>query len=170
MSPSKVDTTGQVHAVFSVDPGGTSGIFAGYVDLRPTLKETLLEGLTNRKAVEVSGSWLYQGREIARLMKRFLYTANVENSMRMDHIHFVFEDFVLRMPASTTNLTSIWVASSAVTSFNNDVYEVDWQQPSQAKNKATNERLKLWKLWEKGSEHKRDAARHFALKVDKLLL
>lgn len=157
-----------VHAVFAVDPGNTSGIAAGYVELQPTLKETLL-GISSRKSAELKGSWLYQGREIARLMKRFVYTANVEQSMRMDRIHLVFEDFVLRMPAVTTNLSSVWIAASAVTSFNNDAYEIDWQQPSSAKSKATNERLKGWGLWEVGSEHKRDAWRHFALRVDKLI-
>lgn len=169
---SKVEKTGQVHAVFAVDPGGTTGIFAAYAELKPTLKETLEEGLTNRKAAEVTGDWLYQGREIARLMSRFRFVANVEQQMRMDRIHFVFEDFVLRMPATTTNLTSIWVAASAVSFFNKDgiaAHDLVWQQPSHAKTKATDARLKRWGLWEKGSPHKRDAARHFALRVDKLL-
>jgi len=171
MSPTKISKEGQRHAVFAVDPGGTSGVFAGYVELRPTLKETLTETLSNVKAVEVSGAWRFQGREIARLAKRFLTFANVEQQMRLDHVHIVCEDFVLRMPASTTNLTSIWVAASFATALNRDDIDIDWQQPSHAKKKATNDRLKLWKVYEHtvGSEHRRDAARHFALKVDKLL-
>lgn len=153
------------HAVFAVDPGGTSGIAAGYVDLKSTLKETLL-GIERRKAVEIEGAWKVQAHQIAEAMEKFQFGANVETGLSLDRIHFVFEDFVLRMPATTTNLTSIWVAAAAVILFGRDV---TWQTASDAKSKATNERLKLWGLWEVGSEHKRDAWRHFALYVDRLM-
>jgi hypothetical protein len=171
MTPATIERAGQRHAVLAVDPGGTSGVFAGYVVLGKTLKETLQEGLTSVKTTEVGGSWRAQGRELARITKRFLMIANVEQAMRIDHVHLVCEDFVLRMPASTTNLTSCWVAASWATALNRDDIDIVWQQPSHAKNKATNERLKLWNVYQHtvGSEHKRDAARHFCLFVDKLL-
>lgn len=167
-----------VHAVFACDPGGTSGVAAGYVELRKTLKETLTEkgGVMRRKAVEVEGDWLTQAGEIANLMNRFQFTANSEWSMALTAIHFVFEDFVLRMPATTTTLTSIWVMAGAVARYRSALGDlrakhpsIDYYQASQAKSFATNERLKLWKLWEVGSEHKRDAWRLFALHVNRLV-
>lgn len=168
-----VKATG-LHAVMAVDPGGTTGVAAAYVDLKfKTLKETLQMGLSDRKAVEVKGDWLFQAREVHRLMKSFTFTANVQRSLPIDHIHIVIEDFQVR-PAGragggTHNLTSVWVAAGARAMLLPDTYDLEWQQPSDAKRLATNERLKMWKLWEVGSEHKRDAWRHFALRVNKLV-
>lgn len=39
------------------------------------------------------------------------------------------------------------------------------QSPSDAMRYATSARLKAWGLWQVGSDHKRDAARHWALYV-----
>lgn len=164
------------HAVLAVDPGGTTGVAAGYVQTYPTLKETLADGLSRTKSIEVSGSWDDQAVELERLFNKFVFTANVESQIPLDRIHIVLEDFVLRMPARTTNLTSVWVAAGAVAIRRagyadgaEDPVEIAWQQPSQAKGFATNERLKLWGLWKVGSAHERDAWRHFATFVNTLL-
>lgn len=156
------------HAIMAVDPGGTTGVAAGYIDLRRTLKATLLEGLTRRASIEVKGEWRDQARQLADLMWQFKYKANAENGLSLDRIHYVFEDFVLRMPARTTNLTSIWVAAAA-TFAGAHGGEVTWQQAGAAKALASDDRLRLWGLWERGSAHKRDAWRHFALYAGKLL-
>lgn len=167
MSTARIVPSG-VHAIFAADPGGTSGIAAGYVELRPTLKETLTT-LRSRKSVEVTGDWLTQARTIEAMMTRFVFTANVESLLPLYHIHLVFEDFVLRMPADTTNLTSIWVAAAAVALFKRDDLDLAWQQASKAKSFATDERLRRWGLWEVGSAHKRDAWRHFAARLNDIL-
>lgn len=177
--PSKLKPEGK-HAVLAIDPGGTTGVFAGYVSLHTMLAETL-QTLDRAKAVEVKGDWLQQSRDIANLIWRFVFTANVENAIPMPNIHVVLEDFVLRRRQSggaTGNLTSCWVAAGAVAAFvdmSSQVYPdsaelISWQQPSDAKRK-TNDRLRSWGLYEHtiGSEHKRDAVRHFALKVDRIL-
>lgn len=156
------------HAVFALDPGGTSAVAAAYVDLKPTLKETLLSA-RRKKTMEVEGTWSEQGAIIGDLMARFLFAAQVESRLSLDRIHFVFEDFVLRMPAVTTNLTSIWVMASAATHHGLTKPEIEYQQPSEAKALATNARLKMWDLWVYGSEHERDANRHLVLKVNKLV-
>jgi hypothetical protein len=180
MSPAKIVPSG-VHAVLAVDPGGTTGVAGGYVELQSTLKATLAT-LSRRKAVEVEGPWLDHGKQIAKIMSNFVFTANVENGLPLDNIHIVFEDFVLRMPASTANLTSIWVAAGAVAMYQHrapllsgegevelDPVPIIWQQAGQAKSLASNDRLRLWDLWEVGSAHKRDAWRHFAVRVNKLV-
>lgn len=46
---------------------------------------------------------------------------------------------------------------------------VIFQEPGDAKNIATNQRLKDWDAWFIGSEHMRDSTRHLALKLSKEL-
>lgn len=174
------------HAVLGVDPGETTGIFAGYVNLQETMNDTM-ETLHNHKAAEVSGSYLEQSIAIAQIMNRFMYTANVEWQIPIFNIHFVFEDFVLRRReegGATGNLTSCWVAAGAVASFctawdrgSNTILEtsglgnpsIKWRQASTAKQYAKNERMKRWGLWQRGSAHQTDAARHFACEVNDLI-
>lgn len=155
-------------AIMGIDPGRTTGVAACYLEGEATLKETLL-GAESKKAIEVSGGWLDQARELSGLMWRFRYTANVEAGIALGDIHICVEDFVLRMPATTTDLTSCWVGAGAVARYGEGGEDVAWQQPSAAKRFATNERLKLWGLYEVGSEHKRDAWRHVALRANGLL-
>ena len=163
------------YAILVIDPGKTTGLFAGYVDLDVTVKETL-ETVRMKKSAELRGdNWLDSAHKINDVMNRFVYTANVEQRLRVGHIHIVFEDFVQRY--ETSILDSIWMMAGAVTcytlpEFNNGakpIVQPTYQQPSEAKSFATNERLKLWNLWEVGSEHRRDAARHFAKRIDLLL-
>lgn len=179
-----------LHAVMGVDPGGTSGVAGCYVRLGETMRETMAEGVSRAKAVEVEGDWLSQSQAIANMMVRFMFTANVENEIPLDNIHFAFEDFVLRRKTeggATGNLTSCWVAAGAVAIYDTqhviDAREkpqlflmgrdepspVTWRQASQAKSYATNERLKIWGLWEVGSDHKRDAWRHVASEINLLI-
>ena len=156
-----------MHAVMAVDPGGTTGVAAAFVRPRATVKETLLD-IPVRKSVEVKGDWLSQAREIAGLMNDFVYNAHEVAEIPLARIHFVFEDFVLRMPARTTNLTSVWVMAATVGIANgllSSGVKLAYQQPSVGKGYATNPRLKLWGLYVVGSEHERDAWRHVAYRV-----
>ena len=161
-----------VHAVMAVDPGGTTGVYAGWVDLKLTRRDTLTKGKLRERAVEVTGDYLEQAKELGKIFIAFSYACN-EANIGVPNRHLAVEDFVLRrrqQGGATGNLTSIWVAAafaSYISGLPNS--EVTWQQPSSAKALATDERLRDWGLWIKGSPHKRDAARHFALKVDSLI-
>lgn len=164
---SKVD----VHAFMAIDPGGTTGVAAGYVATHPTRKKTL-ETMQFHKALEVNGDWLSQAKQLANLMDRFVMNANVEKRLPFSNIHISAEDFVLRRRqegGATGNLTSVWVIAGAVALFNNPNIEIRWQQPSAAKTLATDQRLKEWDLWAVGSAHCRDANRHLCLHIDHVL-
>lgn len=157
------------HAIMGIDPGGTTGVAAAYVTAYATLKESLLN-LRKLKAIEVKGNWLAQAKELSELMNRFQYTANVEHSIPLTHIHFAIEDYVLRMPATNTNLTSIWVAAAAVGMFNPMGNLISWQQPSEAKHFASDKRLRNWGLYDASdSAHMRDAKRHIAVRANRAI-
>jgi hypothetical protein len=47
--------------------------------------------------------------------------------------------------------------------------KIEYQSPSEAKSYVTNERMRRWGAWVKGSEHKRDATRHMVKKVSDIL-
>lgn len=153
------------HAIFTCDPGGTSGIAAGYITPSSTLKQTLLTA-TRLRSIEVTGDYMEQGQAIAECMIRFDRAARDRGCV---NIHFAFEDFILRRRqagGATGNLTSCWVAAAATALAGFDVH---WQQPSEAKSFASNDRLKLWGLYTVGSEHERDAWRHFAVRANRVV-
>lgn len=173
-------------AILAVDPGKTTGVAAAYVPQLETLKDSLLAA-THKKAKEVRGidpeaevptsieDWLIHSRRIYNIMKQFEFTAIIENQIPAPNVHYVFEDFVLRRKkegGATGNLTSIWVMAGAIGRYDEGVVsslQIHYQQASLAKGKATNERLKMWGLYEPGSEHTKDAWRHLATLADRLL-
>lgn len=137
--------------LIAVDPGTTSGVV--YVrDLNPALG--MLKHVKNHHvAVEWVGNSTEQG---ALLLKMVLLVKPAV---------VIMEDFVLRLPAKSMKREGLdpvrvlavadWVVGQRA--------RIDLQQPSQAKGVITDERLKKWGLWIKGSTHKRDAMRHLLL-------
>lgn len=164
-----------VHAVLAVDPGGTTGVAACHAELQPTLKQTLLEGLTMRKAVEVRGTWRQQANQLYQMVLKFRYVAHVERGIPAERVHIVFENYVPdphRHGKGAVDLTSVWVMAGAAARIEDPARDEDtilYQMPSEAKTFAKNERLKMWGLWEKGSDHKRDAWRHVAVRLNRIL-
>ena len=160
-----------VHAFFFVDPGGTSGVAAAHIELKGTLKKTLQEGVLMKKSVEVKGKWFDQAKEISDMAIRFLFTAQVERGIPAQNIYIGFENYTRRPGAYDNNLEPVYVtaATSAFLWVHDRELDFIMAEPSQAKTFATNERLKLWGLYEVGSEHKRDAYRHLALCVNTVL-
>lgn len=161
-----------VHAVFAVDPGGTTGVAAGHYELLGSMKKTMLEGRRMHKTAEVKGTWKQQGKAIAAMINKFLYTAQVEYAIPATAVHVVFENYLAdprRVGAGATNLDPVWVAAAACAYLDRDDLDLTWQTASQAKSYATNDRLRLWDLWVQGSEHMRDANRHLAWRVNQLV-
>lgn len=180
-------------AVLAIDPGRTTGVAACHFDAKTTLKETLLNA-EEKKAVEVGAfldsegvyqkewaeithmePWLLHSRRIAGVINRFSYRALIECEIPAPNIHIVFEDFVLRRRkegGATGDLTSIWVMAGAMGRYDEGHVtdmNVTFQQAGEAKGFATNARLKLWGLYEPGSEHCKDAWRHLATLANKLI-
>lgn len=162
------------HAVFAVDPGRTSGLFCGAVELGETIAETLAT-ITMAKAGEVKEEdSIGSGVEIGRAIIRWAMFCE-KHAIGAPNRHVVAEDFQLRRRqegGATGILDSCWVGG-AIGGFVDGVEPIEWQQPSDAKTYATDERLKRWGLYgyslKPASVHKRDAIRHFALKVNTLL-
>jgi hypothetical protein len=161
------------HAVMAVDPGETTGVFVATVELSGTMAETC-KTITRRKAAEVKGDFREQGRLLHEIF--LSWTLDCERfGVGAENRHVACEDFVLRRRqegGATGNLTSIWVMAAFIGATGRVLLpdeQLTYQQPSSAMTYAKNERLKSWGLWEVGSEHKRDAARHWALRVNKLL-
>lgn len=186
-----MSSTRNTHAILGIDPGGTTGVAAGYMELEETRRKTI-EGMTNRKSAEVTGSYLEQAVKLDNIFRHFIFTANVEYGIPLPNIHLVVENFVLRRReagGATGNLTSIWVAAAfagmmckhftlvegskmveALTVLDDEpAKSIGWQNASDAKHVANDERLKSYGLWVPGSAHERDAWRHIVLKADKLL-
>src|SRR3982751_1020828 len=108
-----------VHAVLAIDPGGTTGVAAGYAELAETRRATM-EGLYNHKTTEVTGSYIQQAAKLDNIFRNFVFTANVEYGIPLPNIHIVIENFVLRRRqegGATGNLISIWVAAAAMGMF-----------------------------------------------------
>jgi hypothetical protein len=170
MSKAKIVPEGR-HAILAIDPGNTTGVGACHIDLKVSRSASFSDGLHMLKNIEVRGPWNRQGAQLAEIANRFLFTAGVEHSIPVSRCHIVCENFVLRRlveGGATGNLTSVWVAASFVGYLNRDDIEVDWQMPSDGKS-VNNELLKMYGIYVVGSEHMRDANRHIAVKVDKLL-
>lgn len=161
-----------VHAFFFVDPGGTSGVAAAHIELGPTLKSTFEQGVIMKKTVEVEGPWLVQANVLGEMIERFIYVAQAEKGIPSDRIHIGFENYTRRPGSKDNNLEPVYViAGTQGLLWAKGWKTIDFilQEPSEAKGFARNERLKLWGLWEVGSEHKRDAMRHLAYRVNRVL-
>jgi len=159
-----------VHAILAIDPGGTTGVAGGYYELKRSIRKTLTEGCRMHKTSEVGGHWLDQAEELATIVNRFRYTAHVEQQLPSAHVHLVWENYTRRPAATDNDLHAVYVTAAACAQLAREVYVgITWQEPSEAKGYATNERLHNWGLWVRGSEHMRDANRHLARKLDRLL-
>lgn len=157
-----------IHAVMTVDPGGTTGLVGAHVQVRSTMRETCEQGMLVHKGVEVRGYWLDQAREVADSWRSFQAEA-VNRGIHPSRIHLVCENYLpdpRRMGSGAVNLDPVWIGAAVCGLLE---FEPVWQTPAQAKQYATNDRLRQWGLWVVGSEHMRDANRHLATYVNKLI-
>lgn len=145
---------------------------AGHFQLSGTLKRTLTEGKLRHKTTEVKGTWREQASELADIANRFAYTAQVEHQLPADHVHLCCENYLAdprRIGQGATNLDPVWIGARLDGLLGDHWLEIVWQTPAHAKGFATDERLRLWDLWVRGSAHLRDANRHMALRCNTIL-
>lgn len=178
-------------AVMAFDPGGTTGIAAGLFNaskMSEPSTSAVLRRAVRKGAVSVDqfGDKLdpdlfaieaAHGQHIFNQWLKFKAEANIAG-IAIPDIHLVIEDFQLNR--ATVDLAPVKVTWSALGLLRGEIGTwaamslcpddvLHFQPPSMAMTYATNDRLKSWGLWEVGKEHGRDAARHLALRVSKIL-
>lgn len=171
--------------LFAVDPGGKTGCAEGLFELRraKTVGERFAQG-SELRSWEVHGDELEQGVQLATEFEAFRRTCWASGVRRVE---LVIEDFNLRPTGigstaraglAPVRVTSTmlgvrigkalqWETTTGRVSVGTDV-PVVYQQPSEIKGFATNARLKKWGVYVVGSDHRRDAVRHLAVRLAKL--
>lgn len=159
-------------AIFSVDPGTTSGVARGIV--RTAKGHTAWDCLkvSEIESWEVEGSPPEQAWEIMGEYED--WSKEVQSSWKPGaRIELVLtcESFQIRVGKGASSrkdlLDPVRVASGMEALSYNRAGEcwapIIYQSPSSAKTYATNERLRRADIWVKGSDHRRDAVRHLSL-------
>lgn len=124
--------------IVAFDPGGTTGWCSMTFDS---------DDITAWDCGEIAGDEITQVGLMIPMMAK--------------HEIIVCEDFQLRTLSaelSPVRLTAMmkWVAQREITPHKT----IHMQMPALAKSTVTDERLKRWGYWERGSTHARDATRH----------
>lgn len=179
-------------AIMTVDPGRTTGVAQGMFNAarlaRPTTRAVLARAVRKGalrvaevRAAEDPGPHAGSAHQAAILYRAWMdfnFRATVELGIPIPDVHLVIEDFALRQrsadldPVEVTHAflaylrgeTGTWAALSLAPEG-----RLHFQTPSEAIGYATNARLRAWGVWTVGKEHGRDATRHLALRVSKIL-
>jgi hypothetical protein len=163
----------------AVDPGTTTGCAAGVFHAAAEVAGCLADG--EWETWEVTGSPAEQAWEIMDEYRDRQVRWNLAGIAFPD-MHLVCESFALRLKkahgagSDQRMHDPIRVANGMETlSLHyqlNDLRQwakIEYQSPSEAKSYVTNERMRRWGAWVKGSEHKRDATRHMVKKISDIL-
>jgi hypothetical protein len=149
--------------IFVIDPGTKTGVAWGSAGQVGTVASRIAAGSVESRTIE--GGFIQQTAQLTGLFDVYMRKA--------EKVHVVVEDFILRkMTSGRELLDPVRVASGFLAVLYDSFapgFDVTWQQPSAAMTYATNNRLREWGLWIRGSdpalEHQRDARRHFCLYV-----
>jgi hypothetical protein len=165
-------------AILAVDPGTTSGVAAGLFHPTADIKSCISAG--DWEAWEVDGSPAEQAWQIMDEYRDRQAQWNAINGVALPDTHLVCESFALRLKkahgagSDQRMLDPVRVASAMealalhIFALNGEIrpwVKIEYQLPSAAKKYVTNERMRRWGAWVKGSEHKRDAMRHMIKKI-----
>lgn len=166
------------YAVAAIDPGGTTGVFGSVVTPLDDMKTTCWMSVKAGEPLlgQVEGDFRTQASAIANTLRDWFARWTFDYVAPANHI-VVFEDWDTGRPNPGREIVSAWIAAGIdclLTEGLNPILKPDqmvYQTASQAKGYATNERLKLWKLYELtvGKPHARDASRHWATKVNAII-
>jgi hypothetical protein len=156
----------QAFGVYTLDPGGKSGTARGVFIPQRTIVSTLRAHTV--EAAEWTGDPIIQAANIARdyyAWRRQVYAAGVER------IELVIESFKLRQVAVELSPVEVTAALRAYLRVLKLPDVTCYQSASQAMSHAPHQRLKRWGMYSagRGSDHKRDALRHLALRVSNII-
>jgi hypothetical protein len=180
-----------VFALCVFDPGRATGIAQGVFRSLATERATIRRAVAKR-AVRMSvleAEPEEQGHYLSRIWRDFLFRMTVEYGVPAGGIWLVVEDFNLRQMAVDLAPVEVFAAlracqrTPAVDGWRDDVPDgrLIRVSASEAKTHATDARMREWGLWEPAcvadrrggtrlkGDHARDASRHLALGVNKLL-
>lgn len=163
-------------AIFAIDGGGTTGIAAGVFDLR---KMTVKAAMRRARAKGNIETWNVKGRnvdqnwKIAKAANDFYYNVHVEKLwVSFNSFYIVAEDFQLRDMAA--DLAPV-ERNSGIETLLAPCFKDRWdevfskQSASEAKSFCNDKMLEDWGLLKNKTPHERDALRHIARRLDKLL-
>jgi len=165
-------------AVFAIDPGGTTGCASALIDLRQiTVAKAMRRANTkgNINTWTEKGAYTQQAWSIARKIVDYNFNVHIERSLIENSNFFVVcEKFEIRQMGA--DLSPVKVAAGVETLIC-DVFKDRWdhdgfyslQSASEAKGFCNDEMLDRWRLLKGRTPHERDALRHIARRIDKLL-
>lgn len=152
--------------VYTVDPGGKTGTAHGVFLKQQTLVSTLRAHTV--EASEWTGDPVIQAANIARDYMAFYKHAKASG---IERVELVVEDFKLRQMAVELSPVEVTFALRAYLRVLKLPDVAAYQSAGSAKSFGTAARLKHWRLYAigRGSDHKRDALRHLALRVSTII-
>lgn len=165
-------------AICAVDGGTTTGAARG---IFPLQADSVWAGLAAGKweSWEVDGSPSEQAWELIGEYAEWIEWPHHKSMKKLGVVRYelVFEDFVVRLgpgASSKRNLLDpervFWACDTLCLKRDGMRWAFPTrQQPSEAINFATNERLRRHSMWVKGSEHRRDAVRHMCKRYSTVL-
>lgn len=171
-------------AIMGIDPGGTSGVAQGVFSARGTVKQTLRRAVRKGvlRATVLNAPPEEQAHYLAITWRDFRFRCEVELGIPIGAIWLAVEDFHLRQMAVDLSPVEVVAGLRAVqrvpvaNGWRDDVREGGLVRPSasEAMTFATNERLKLWNVYDLGrgrgyGDHARAALKHVCLGVSKVL-
>ena len=172
MRRSGPDTDWEAYGVMTIDPGGTTGVAFGVLDLSLDSLTTVKEILEDARVWtdEVEGSYEEQAMVLFDLLLAWVHNEGLAS------YEVVIEGFALR--TQNADLSPVEVTAGLVTLFAREGVRdlVSYQDPGNAKQMVTLKRLSTFGLegFRRGlagrvSDHRTDALRHLALRVMRLV-
>ena len=163
-------------AIFAVDPGQTTGVATGLLDLgQITVKKAMGRARAKGNLVtwNETGSHVDQAWSLSRRICDYYFNVHIERGLIAFNSFFVVsEDFNLRIMSA--DLTPVRLNAGLETLLS-PAFKQRWgqiyskQSASEAKSFCSNDMLDRWGLLRGRTPHERDALRHLAKRLDTLL-
>lgn len=150
----------------AIDPGSKTGLALCSIGVGDSPSERLLNGRLEVSEWDTALGEVVKSGIVDEIEKFFREETGAGLGMGDSSVGeptVVMEDFILRtqdMRKKTLDPLRVMCGIVEVLRDRGWSGSVVFQQPSQAKTIATNERLRRWGLWQVGKVHGRDAVRH----------